>query len=986
MAISQHQDMIIFFLSIVYGAFLMFAIGRGILRKGRELEKRLAIESGSGPPLPALQALRRRRWLAQTVHQTAIWTGVLWLAILLLLVAAAWVGIIHQGSLSKAGMIVTVCSVALLVAVVGSQERLARGRGLGWAILLATGAGFMPVPFLLACASSLSTSVLTKLEETVNVHRSVSPAEAEGHYSLGQMYFIEGDWAKAVREFHRALGGEPGWPEANHALALAYCQHGEPNKAIPYYQEALRLRPSEPQIHYDLGVTYRVLGRWGEAEEEFAEAVKLDPYYIHARNNLESVKGYRHFQQGIKHGNQGYWEAAVQELQVATQLNPRDPQTHYALGIVYTTLGVLDRALKAFCVVFELQPDLADAYRLAGQIHLEWDEVEDAIAYLETAMALGFDSHRVARELQLAKQQHARKVQSPRGRPQEAPLGMSEVLTNSEMYRDLANNVARGKSSIAEALVKLANIELNEPVVAGVIGRIQGVAPTDPHLAYNLALLLYEMVKTKLQSFELECRVTAELVSLGIDAGDPSCALKLGEQYVVQAQQEGRVEETLALLHQLGSAYCRLGKYERAREAFERGLAQCEEAQEIESDYLSRLGVVYRIIGDYERARDYHVKAWEIRRRERHLAGECESLMNLGIVAYHLGDSSRALGYYGEALRIRHQFEQILLRRISVLRRLADSYAGLGNDDKAGQCQEKIYVAEAQMAELERTRGYILSNMGQALTSTKHRAARKANGEQTTGPTIAVAERRMLRITLEQYQEALREAITFGDKQAQNARLAGLGAMYWALGDYEQAEKYLKQAIAVAEDTNEVDRLCMHLASLGRLYCDDHLAREQEAYAKFEQAIKHLESVRESLSVEMRLFIAEDRFEAYRDIILLGWRMAKARSEVLAYTERARSRVLLDQLAMTAIRVPVGVNRRLLVDEARLLEEARKLAAARRGAKGERFSTLGNQLRDAERQLKEVWDNMQEAAPEYVALRRSTSLTLKEVKTCLQNV
>jgi tetratricopeptide (TPR) repeat protein len=166
----------------------------------------------------------------------------------------------------------------------------------------------------------------------------------------------------------------------------------------------------------------------------------------------------------------------------------------------------------------------------------------------------------------------------------------------------------------------------------------------------------------------------------------------------------------------------------------------------------------------------------------------------------------------------------------------------------------------------------------------------------------------------------------------------------------------------------------------------DHTWHRRQAHRLYSEGISMLErELRARLrGAESRSTFLEHRIDAYEQMVILCLVLDR-RGEAIEYVERSRSRVFLDQLATTTIWTPTTVNQELITAEAELLDRVSTLAAARQRAEGERFSFFDDQLRDAERQLNKVWNDMEKDAAEYVALRRAAPAAFEEVRSCLHN-
>jgi len=142
----------------------------------------------------------------------------------------------------------------------------------------------------------------------------LKPAYAEAHNNLGNaLVQIPGRLPEAVAHYEEALRNKPDFAEAHSNLAMVLAQMpGRLPEAIAHYEEALRLRPGYAEAHFNLASALaKTPGRLTDAAAHYEEAVRLKPDYVDARNNLAVI-----------YAETGRLEAAIQQLEIATRLNP----------------------------------------------------------------------------------------------------------------------------------------------------------------------------------------------------------------------------------------------------------------------------------------------------------------------------------------------------------------------------------------------------------------------------------------------------------------------------------------------------------------------------------------------------------------------------------------------------------------------------------------------------------------------------------------
>jgi len=157
-------------------------------------------------------------------------------------------------------------------------------------------------------------------------------------------------------------------------------------------------------------------------------------------------------------------------------------------------------------------------------------------------------------------------------------------------------------------------------------------------------------------------------------------------------------------------------------------------------------------------------------------------------------------------------------------------------------------------------------------------------------------------------------------KEAQAYIVAARAAI--ALKRHEQALRLVRQALTIAgsRDVTSLTYQGHHL--LGALAVAE--GDWSNALAEYEQAIGELERLRGQLMVEFRADFLEDKQVVYEDMVLLCLDMTRP-VLALEYTERAKSRALLDLLAY---RLDLGVQAKEATDRP-LVEELVRLRSER---------------------------------------------------------
>ena len=134
-----------------------------------------------------------------------------------------------------------------------------------------------------------------------------SPHLPFAHRNLGAMYYLEGEWGLAEKEYKKALSLNPYEEMVHNNLGLIYMNRGKPHEAEQEFLQELSIRPNSSLAFYNLGILYYRQGFRKEAEVSFLESIKYNPNYNDAYRAL-SINAYHE-------GNLEKAEEYLKELQ-----------------------------------------------------------------------------------------------------------------------------------------------------------------------------------------------------------------------------------------------------------------------------------------------------------------------------------------------------------------------------------------------------------------------------------------------------------------------------------------------------------------------------------------------------------------------------------------------------------------------------------------------------------------------------------------------
>lgn len=248
-----------------------------------------------------------------------------------------------------------------------------------------------------------------------------SPNKARGHNNLGQALGKQGRYSEAIGEFQTAIQLKPDYSNAYSNLGVMYRRRGYTDEALASYQKALQLDRFNIDAYNNIGVLFRETGRLDEAEQELRTALALKPDSADLHSNL-----------GLVYDKKGRFDEALREFRTAEKLAPHDStmrfkretaaarvvqvkqelekgpdkaKGHYNLGVIYDSMGDLEKAEAEYrAAIGENQAD-ADAHSNLGVVFAKRGLFDKAREELAVAQKLKPGDEDIRRNLALVEGQ-----------------------------------------------------------------------------------------------------------------------------------------------------------------------------------------------------------------------------------------------------------------------------------------------------------------------------------------------------------------------------------------------------------------------------------------------------------------------------------------------------------------------------------------------------------------------------------------------------
>ena len=188
---------------------------------------------------------------------------------------------------------------------------------------------------------------LEELKRTIAIE-----SRAEAHYTMGVIYWQQGDLERAEASLRAALAADARYVDAYHSLGAVLAARRQWTSALDALRRALQLRPDLTSARYTLSRVLRESGDERAARAELAEADRLRRRAeLEQEASVWTATGTEKFERGDAEGAIHHFRRAI------TVFEPYAP-AHYQLGRALQKLHRLDAARAAFYRAQQLNSSL----------------------------------------------------------------------------------------------------------------------------------------------------------------------------------------------------------------------------------------------------------------------------------------------------------------------------------------------------------------------------------------------------------------------------------------------------------------------------------------------------------------------------------------------------------------------------------------------------------------------------------------------------
>jgi len=208
------------------------------------------------------------------------------------------------------------------------------------------------------------------------------------HLSLnvsGDLYFDEGDYRQAVREYKAGVRMNPDDVNLMNSLGVALTGLNRHRRAVDYFNRVLNRDPGNFMALVNMGFALRMLGRDEEALASFEKACRSEEYAGPAESNELAL------QLGRLYCNAGQYAEALQVLEPLESGNPAKQELYLyrLLGEAYMEIGQEKKAMRSLQRALHIDPQDAHSLSMLGLLYSQAGEGDDiALGFCRKAVVL----------------------------------------------------------------------------------------------------------------------------------------------------------------------------------------------------------------------------------------------------------------------------------------------------------------------------------------------------------------------------------------------------------------------------------------------------------------------------------------------------------------------------------------------------------------------------------------------------------------------
>ncbi len=205
----------------------------------------------------------------------------------------------------------------------------------------------------------------------------INSSDINALFRAGLLHIDIGELSEAEKIADDLLNRFPKFSEGDRLKGFVYFYKGSFNEAIVMLQSSLKKQPNMG-TYYFLGLSHYSQGELEQALSQFHKVLDMNPSFIQARLLIALIL--------LK---QERVDDSITEAKRILQQDEGNALAHNILGSAYMTKGMYGEAMQELTIATELDPKLIDAHLKKGLYSLTEGKVKEAETELKTAVKIG---------------------------------------------------------------------------------------------------------------------------------------------------------------------------------------------------------------------------------------------------------------------------------------------------------------------------------------------------------------------------------------------------------------------------------------------------------------------------------------------------------------------------------------------------------------------------------------------------------------------
>jgi tetratricopeptide (TPR) repeat protein len=216
------------------------------------------------------------------------------------------------------------------------------------------------------------------------------PQDERAHFLLGNTYFGQQNYPKALGEYQKSIEVAPDYAPAYNLLGYAYRQVDRYDDAEKAFKKYIALIPNDPNPYDSYAELLMKMGRFDESIVMYRKALKTDPQFSPSYIGIASNLMYQ--------GKHDASRAEAWKLHQAARNDADRRNALFARAVAYADEGKFDESLAELKKQYAVAEKINDAANMAGDavamgdVLLEAGKPEEARKQYEKALALQLES------------------------------------------------------------------------------------------------------------------------------------------------------------------------------------------------------------------------------------------------------------------------------------------------------------------------------------------------------------------------------------------------------------------------------------------------------------------------------------------------------------------------------------------------------------------------------------------------------------------